>query len=74
MYWEKDEKRKCRVCEWMEETWEHVWDGCMRGEDERGEWQRNIEEILGVEGLGEKWMKEMEKARGEKRLNRRMLG
>ena len=66
MYWEKDEKRKSKVCEWMEETWEQVQDGCMREEDERDGWQRNVEEILGEEGLEEKWMKKVEKAKGVK--------
>lgn len=25
-YWEKEE-RKCRLCEWKKETWEHVREG-----------------------------------------------
>ena len=35
MYWEKEENRKCRICEWEEETWEHVWEGCVRGSEEK---------------------------------------
>ena len=38
----------------------------MREEDERDGWQRNVEEILGEEGLEEKWMKKVEKAKGVK--------
>ena len=31
-YWEEEEeKRKCRVCGWREETWEHVWMECTCG-------------------------------------------
>ena len=30
MYWEKEENRKCRICEWEEETWKHVWERYVR--------------------------------------------
>jgi len=37
-YWEDEEKRRCRICEWEEETWEHVVEVCMReGDGEKGE-------------------------------------
>jgi len=29
-YWEEEEKRVCRMCEMEEETWKHVWEGCMK--------------------------------------------
>jgi len=29
-YWEGEEKRKCRLCEREEETWEHIWEECCR--------------------------------------------
>lgn len=28
LYWKRVEKKKCRLCEGEEETWEHVWKGC----------------------------------------------
>lgn len=54
MCWGKDEKRKFRVYEWVEETLKHVADcktDCMRGKDERGRSQENFTNILGEEGL-----------------------
>lgn len=42
-YWEKEEKRKCRLCGWAEETWEHV-EMCIRKEGEGG--RERIVEIL----------------------------
>lgn len=27
-YWLEEEKRLCRLCEWEEESWEHVWERC----------------------------------------------
>lgn len=74
MYWERDEKRKFRVCEWVEETWEHVWDDCMRGNEERGGWERNVKESLGEEGRGEEWIKEVENVRGDKEKERGKVG
>ena len=74
MYWEKDEKRKCRVCEWVEATWEYVGGEYMRGEDERRGWRRNVKKILGEEDVGEKWMKEVEKSRGVKEDERESIG
>lgn len=35
-YWEQEEKRKCRICGWTKETWEHVVKICMREEEEGG--------------------------------------
>ncbi|EFN87354.1 hypothetical protein EAI_02128 [Harpegnathos saltator] len=29
-YWEEEEKRRCRMCGGEEETWEHIWEECMR--------------------------------------------
>lgn len=45
MYWESEEK-KCRVCEYEKETWEHVWDGCARGLADKGGWQENVMRIV----------------------------
>lgn len=28
VYWEVEEKRRCRICGNEEETWEHVWEMC----------------------------------------------
>lgn len=30
-YWEEEEKRRCRICKGEKESWEHVWEGCLRG-------------------------------------------
>ena len=29
-YWREEEERKCRVCGVGKETWEHVWEECMK--------------------------------------------
>lgn len=29
LYWKEQEKRKCRICEIDEETWEHIWERCI---------------------------------------------
>lgn len=44
IYWEKKEKRLCRVCEEQIETWEHVWEDCDRWGAE-GSWN----EMMGEE-------------------------
>ena len=64
MYWETREKKVRRVCLWDEETWEHVWDGLVRGGEEVGSWQENKRKILGEDVEGEEWMKALEKLRG----------
>lgn len=45
-----DVERKYRVCEWLEETWKHVLDGCMRGKEERGGQQDNFRLWKPLEG------------------------
>lgn len=63
-YWESEEKRSCRMCGGEEETWEHVWERCVKGkEKEKGSWQEVVEGILGEEGEGEEWMKELDEMR-----------
>jgi len=61
-YWEGEEERKCRVCGWGEETWEHVWEECTDWGVERG-WQEMVEEVLGEGGEGEVWMERLEELR-----------
>lgn len=29
-YWREKEKRKCRLCEWKEETWKNIWEDCVK--------------------------------------------
>lgn len=58
-YWEGEENRRCRMCGGEEETWEHVWENCRRGRKEKGSWQEAVEWVLGEEGLGEGWMREL---------------
>nr|XP_034195024.1 golgin subfamily A member 6-like protein 6 [Osmia lignaria] len=63
-YWEKEEERKCRLCGWEEETWEHIWERCaVGGEERKEEWQERVREMLGGSGEGEDWMKQLEKYR-----------
>lgn len=56
-YWEREESRRCRMCEVERETWEHVcvcvWEGCIGGN--RGEvgWGEAVGEVLGEEGEGD---------------------
>ncbi|EZA62834.1 hypothetical protein X777_01148, partial [Ooceraea biroi] len=60
-YWEREEDRRCRLCGWEEETWEHVVGVC-KGEGGGG----GTEEILGIlkdDGSGEGWMKELQRRR-----------
>jgi len=61
-YWEEEDERRCRLCGGEEKTWEHVWKDC-RTWKEGGCWQEAVGWILGGEGKGENWMKEIEKER-----------
>lgn len=47
-YWEVEEKRRCRLCGWEEESWEHVVEVCM-GE---GKGKEEILRILEDDGRG----------------------
>src|SRR5436190_11909996 len=64
LYWKEEEAKRCRMCGKKEETWEHVWEECLEWGTERG-WQEMVGEVLGEEGEGEKWLRELELARGE---------
>jgi len=65
-YWEEEDKRMCRLCGGEIESWEHVWEEC-RMWKERGNksWQEVYGRILGEDGEGEGWMKEVEVDRGK---------
>jgi len=61
-YWEEEERRKCRIYGWAEETWEYVVEVCMREEAEgKGGNIRNFR------GRGEGWMKRLQRKRDEAR-------
>lgn len=47
-YWEGEEKRRCRICGWAKESWEHVVEVCM-GEG-KGGGKEEILEILEDDG------------------------
>ncbi|XP_071581079.1 uncharacterized protein [Temnothorax nylanderi] len=64
-YWEGEEKKKCRMCEYREETWEHVWEKCRRWKAGGGSWQEAVGWVLNEEGGGEEWMMEIERERSE---------
>lgn len=59
-----EEKRRCRICGSEEESWEHVWEECRSwGEGERRSWQEVFRSMLGDEGEGKGWMREVEEER-----------
>lgn len=65
-YWEEKEKKVCRLCGIEKETWE----GCREWSKGKGSWQKVVGRILGKEGEGEWWMRELEKKRGKRRKER----
>lgn len=68
-YWEEEDKRKCRVCEWEVETWEHAWKNVQRGDERKNDKKRYIE-ILG-EGKRKGLMiksEEIREGKGERRI------
>jgi len=63
-YWEEEEKKLCRLCGDKVETWEHVWEECRKWrQGGEGSWQEACGRILGGEGEGEGWMREVEEER-----------
>jgi len=65
-YWEEEKDRLCRLCGNGEETWEHTWEECRRWREGGGgeeSWQEVCGRVLGEEGEGESWMREVEKER-----------
>lgn len=69
-YWEEEEKRKYRMSGKERESWEHVWKECRRWEEERGSWQEAVKLVLGEEGEGKWWLRELEKERQERKKRR----
>lgn len=65
-YWEKEENKLCKMCGGEVESWEYVWEGCREWTEERKSWQEMIGVILGGEGEGEWWMREVERERSER--------
>jgi len=64
-YWEEEDKRMCRLCGGEIESWEHVWEECrMWKEKGNKSWQEVYGRILGEDGEGESWMREVEAERG----------
>lgn len=63
-YWERKEKRKCRIYGCAEESWKHVVEICM-GEG-RGGGREEILRILGDDGRGKSWMRQLLERRREK--------
>jgi len=72
-YWEEEDKRMCKLCGGGIESWEHVWEECrMWKEMGSRSWQEVYGgRILGEDGEGESWMREMEAERGKKRRKER---
>lgn len=69
-YWRKEEERMCTRCPGGPETWRHVWEECVSWKA-KGGWQEMMEKVLGEDGEGEVWMKELERLReGEKKGGR----
>ncbi|XP_066585599.1 cilia- and flagella-associated protein 251-like [Prorops nasuta] len=69
-YWRKEEERKCRICEWETEGWEHVMERCGNMEDERGIEER-VRDVLRGDGSGLVWMRELEGRRNRKETRKR---
>ena len=64
LYWEEEERRRCRICGEEEETWEHIWERCLGGGLGDGErWEEVSGKILSGNGGGEDWMKKIERVR-----------
>ncbi|EZA52484.1 hypothetical protein X777_08600 [Ooceraea biroi] len=62
-YWEGEEKKRCRLCGMEKESWEHIWEECRRWTVGGGSWQGAVSWVLGQEGEGEGWMRELEEER-----------
>lgn len=63
-YWENENKRGCRLCGGDMETWEHMWEDCRSWkEGGGGSWQEIYGRVLGEEGEGKSWMREVEEKR-----------
>jgi len=64
-YWEEKEKKMYKLCGRERESWKHVWEVCrLWKEREEGNSQEMVGMILGEEGEGEGWMRELERERG----------
>jgi len=66
-YWEEEKKNRCRLCGGKEETWEHIWEECGEWKEGGEVWQEAVKWVLGEEGEGEGWMRELERKRGGNR-------
>jgi hypothetical protein len=55
------------LCGGERETWEHVWEECREWREGRESWQEVVKEMLGKEGEGEWWMREVERERERER-------
>lgn len=61
------------MCGEATETWEHIWKECMVREV-GSTWQEKVREILGKEGEGEDWLRELEKLKENGGVNEVMNG
>jgi len=62
-YWVEEEEKKCRLCGGKVESWEHLWEVCRRWKEGEESWQEAVFWVLGEEGRGEEWMREIENER-----------
>lgn len=68
----KARERECRLCGGEIESWKHVLERCRSWTEGGGNWQEVCGRMLGGEGEGKKWLREVEterrriKGRGEK--------
>lgn len=63
-YWEGEENRRCRICGWVEESWEHVVEVCIR--EGKGGGREEILEILEDDGREKSCMRKLLSRRREK--------
>jgi len=63
-YWEEERIRECRLCGNGVESWEHVWGECRNWKEGGVEsWQEACSWVLGKNGEGKGWMREVEEER-----------
>lgn len=56
----------CRLVGIRMKSWEHVWEECKSWDEKGRRWQEVVRWVLGEEGEGEWWMRELESERWRK--------
>lgn len=61
-YWEREEKRLCRVCGLVGKGWRHILEDCEIWKAEEI-WKEMVEVVLGEDDEGKIWMAKLEEYR-----------